>query len=264
MSVVSYLRIWLATIRYSAVRAMMFRFDFFLWMAVETAWMAVNLVFIEVLFNHIDDLAGWGKPEMILLAGVSMLITRLFFAFFFSNLMAVDRSLREGTLDFILAQPGNPLFMIATRKLEFDSLLNACLALGVVVYGARLIPLEVDVWQVLAFVYLIGCGLVIHFSIMVLLVSLAFWMDRAQGVEGGYFGLFEISRLPRPALKGIMEVAFVYVLPAIIVSNVPAQTLRFGPQPELMLWLTGAAVFWLAVATTFFHRGLRRYRSASS
>src|SRR5690554_3622084 len=137
MSPLAYLRIWLAAARYSAVRAMMFRFDFFLWLAVDTAWMIASLVFIEVLFDHIDALAGWTKPEMLLLVGTSMLLTRLFFAFFFTNLVAVDRYLREGTLDFYLAQPGNPLFMIATRKVEFDSLLNAVLAAGVVVYAAQ-------------------------------------------------------------------------------------------------------------------------------
>ncbi len=267
MSPLAYLRIWLATARYSAVRAMMFRFDFFLWLAVDTMWMVVNLVFIEVLFDHINALAGWSKHEMLLLAGISMLITRLFFAFFFTNLVAVDRNLRDGTLDFYLAQPGNPLFMIATRKVEFDSLLNAVLAAGVVVYAiARIGPpgLHVSLLQIFTFIYLIGCGLVIHFSVMVILVSLAFWLDRAQGVEGGYFGLFEVSRLPRQALQGVMEVSFVYLLPAIVVSNVPAVTLKDGLYPAGIAWLTGAAVAWLGLAATFFHRGLRRYRSASS
>jgi ABC-2 type transport system permease protein len=264
MTPLAYLRIWLASARYSAVRAMMFRFDFFLWLAVDTAWMVVNLVFIEVLFDHIDELATWTKPEMILLYGVSMLLTRLFFAFFFTNLVSVDRHLREGTLDFTLAQPGNPLFMLATRKVEFDSLLNAALAIGVIAYAVHTIPLELNVAKLVTFTVLIACGLVVHFSIMVILVALAFWLDRAQGVEGGYFGLFEVSRLPRQAMQGAMEVTFVYALPAIVVSNVPAMTLKAGPDFKMIAWLFGLAILWLALATTFFHRGLRRYRSASS
>ena len=115
MTPLAYLRIWLASARYSAVRAMMYRFDFFLWLAVDTLWMIVNLLFIEVVFDHTEAMAGWSKPQMLLLYGTSMLIMRLFFATAFTNLVAVDRNLREGTFDFYLAQPGNPLFMIATR-----------------------------------------------------------------------------------------------------------------------------------------------------
>lgn len=268
MTPLAYLRIWLACARYSAVRAMMFRFDFFLWLAVDTLWMGVNLLFIEILFDHVDAVAGWNKPQMLLLTGTAMLIMRLFFATAFTNLVAVDRNLREGTLDFYLAQPGHPLFMIATRKLEFDSLSNSVLAVGVVIYAVRANGFHPGVGDVLLYAYLIGCGLVIHFSIMTILVSLAFWLVRAQGVEGGYFGLFDVSKLPRPALRNYaaMEIAFVYVLPAIVVSNVPAAALlsEEGPTPAAIAWLTGAAVFWFALATTFFHRGLRRYQSASS
>jgi ABC-2 type transport system permease protein len=266
MTPLAYLRIWLASARYSAVRAMMYRFDFFLWLAVDTLWMIVNLVFIQVVFDHTEGIADWTKPQMILLVGTSMLIMRLFFATAFTNLVAVDRNLREGTFDFYLAQPGNPLFMIATRKIEFDSLTNSFLAAGVVIYGARECGLHPGAWDVLLYVYLIACGLLIHFSIMTILVSFAFWLVRVQGIEGGYFGLFEVSKLPGKALQGIMEVAFVWVLPAIVVTNVPARTLLEADTThlDLIAWLTGAAVFWFALATTIFHRGLRRYQSASS
>jgi ABC-2 type transport system permease protein len=193
-----------------------------------------------------------------------MLIMRLFFATAFTNLVAVDRNLREGTFDFYLAQPGNPLFMVATRKLEFDSLSNAMLAIGVVVYAVGRCELQPDFWSILCYVYGIGCGLLIHFSIMTILVSAAFWLVRVQGIEGGYFGLFEVSKLPREAMKDVMKLAFVWTLPAIVVSYVPAKTLLEGPRFELLAWLTGATVFWFALATTIFHRGLRRYQSASS
>jgi ABC-2 type transport system permease protein len=266
MTPFAYLRIWLASARYSAVRAMMYRFDFFLWLAVDTLWMIVNLLFIEVVFDHTEAMAGWSKPQMLLLVGTAMLIMRLFFATAFTNLVAVDRNLREGTFDFYLAQPGNPLFMIATRKIEFDSLTNAVLAAGLVVYAARACGLHPDLWDILLYAYLIGCGLVIHFSVMTILVSFAFWLVRVQGIEGGYFGLFEVSKLPRKALEGIMQVAFVWVLPATVVSNVPAGTLlaEDGPSLAMIAWLSGAAVFWFALAAATFHRGLRRYQSASS
>jgi ABC-2 type transport system permease protein len=50
----------------------------------------------------------------------------------------------------------------------------------------------------------------------------------------------------------------------IVVTNVPARTLIHGIEAGPTLWLIGVTLFWLAVSVTVFHRGLRRYSSASS
>ena len=76
--------------------------------------------------------------------------------------------------------------------------------------------------------------------------------------------MFEFSRLPRQAFKGVTRILFVWALPVVIVSNVPAQTLLHGFQPAFALWLLGVTLFWFTLATVLFHRGLRRYSSASS
>lgn len=264
MSLTAYLRIWLASARYSVTRALMFRFDFFLWVLVDTAWMAVNLLLIEIVYRHIDAMAGWSKPEMILLAGTSMLIMRLSFAFFLSNLVALDRHVREGTLDFLLAQPGNPLFMLSTRKVELDSFFNVVLALGVVAYAAGELDLSLGVRNVAGYGLLILFGLLFHYSVLVMVVAAAFWTTRIDGMTEGYFTVFEFSRLPRPALRGAWEVVFVYLFPAVIISNFPAQALLQGPTASNLLWLGGIASVWFAVAVSIFNAGLRRYTSASS
>ena len=45
-------------------------------------------------------------------------------------------------------------------------------------------------------------------SVMLLtIISLVFWLKSASGIEGGYFGLTEFSRLPREALRGVAAVA---------------------------------------------------------
>jgi len=264
MSLLSYLRIWLACVRYSVVRTMMFRFDFLLWVAVDTAWMGVNLLLIEVLFRHTDSLAGWNKAEMQLLLGTSMLLMRLFIGLFFTNLFGIERAVRDGTFDFYLAQPGNPLFMISTRKLDFDGLVNTILALALIVHALGQLGIAPSLGTCIAYVGMILLGLLFHYATVVLLVSLSFWIVRLQGIEGGYFSLFEISRLPRGALRGVMEVVFVYAIPASIVANFPAETLRHGLDVPHTLWLIGVVALWFTAAVTLFNRGLRRYASASS
>ena len=259
-----YLRIWLATVRYSIVRTLMFRGDFFVWSLVELLWMSVNLLLISVIYRHTSSIAGWNKYEMILLVGTSLLIQRFLMGFFWSSIFEMGRNVRTGNFDFFLAQPGNVMFMATTRKLDPDGLINSFVAGGVVIYSVHKLGLHPGVVDVALYLFLVFCGLVIHYSILVLSTSLVFWLNSAQGVEGSYFTLMEFSRLPREAFRGVSSMLFVWLLPVVVVSNAPARTLLHGFDWRWSAWLFGLAAVWFALAVWVFHRGLRRYASASS
>ena len=264
MKFLGYLRLWLACARYSVMRTMMFRFDTLMWALVELFWMSVNILTIEVIYRHTDSIAGWNKYQMLLLVGTAMIMQRLFMGFFWSNLFELGRNVRSGTFDFFLAQPGNPLFMVSTRKLDLDGLVNVFIAASVVIYAAHKLDLHPTHVQLALYVLFILCGLIIHYSTMVLVASLTFWIVKTEGLEGSYFTLYEFSRLPRGAFKGTNNFVFVYALPVVVVSNAPASILLHGFEPSLALWLAAAAIGWFTLAVFVFHRGLRRYASASS
>ena len=243
---------------------MMFRFDFFLWSMVELFWMAVNVLMISVIYRHTDSVAGWSKYEMLLLVGTSMLIQRFLMGFFWSSIFELSRNVRTGHFDFFLAQPGNIMFMATTRKIDPDSLMNSLVAMAVVAYSAHELQLHPSFLDIALYAFLIFCGVVIHYSILVMSMALSFWITSAQGVEGSYFTLMEFSRLPREAFKGVGSLLFVWILPVVIVSNAPARTLLHGFDPTWTAWLAGAAAVWFTLAVIVFNRGLRRYSSASS
>lgn len=259
-----YLKIWLASARYSLVRMMMFRGDFLVWSFVELFWMSVNLLLISVIYRHTDSVAGWTKYEMMLLVGTSLLIQRFLMGFFWSSIFEMGRNVRSGNFDFFLAQPGNVMFMATTRKLDPDSLMNSMIAAGVVIYSVHKLGLHPDFSDVALYAFMLLCGLAIHYSILVMSVSLVFWLTSAQGMEGIYFTLTEFSRLPREAFKGITSVLFVWIMPVVMISNVPAQSVLHGLDWKWAAWLFALAVAWFTATVIVFNRGLRRYSSASS
>jgi ABC-2 type transport system permease protein len=58
------------------------------------------------------------------------------------------------------------------------------------------------------------------------MASLTFWIIKTEGIEGSYFTLAEFGRLPRAAFKSfISNFVFVWALPTVVVSNVPASAL---------------------------------------
>src|SRR5258707_8364805 len=137
MKLAHYARLWLTSARYSIMRTLMFRGDFFIWALVELFWMSVNLLMISVIYDHTKLVAGWSKYEMMLLVGTSMLIQRFLMGFFWSSIFEMGRNVRTGNFDFFLAQPGNVMFMATTRKLDPDGLINSLVAAGVVAYSAH-------------------------------------------------------------------------------------------------------------------------------
>lgn len=260
-----YAKIWAASARYSITRTLMFRGDFFVWSLVELFWMAVNILTITVIYEHTQSIAGWTKYQMVLLVGTSMLIQRFLMGFFWSSIFEMGRNIRSGNFDFYLAQPGNVMFMATTRKLDPDSLLNSLVAVAVVIYAAHQLGLDPSAGQIALYALMVLCGVVIHYSILVLSISLAFWLTSAQGIEGLYFTLTEFSRLPRAAFTGIAtQMLFVWLLPVVMITNVPASLLVQGFDLTLSAWLFGSALVWFAAAVFVFNRGLRRYTSASS
>jgi ABC-2 type transport system permease protein len=156
------------------------------------------------------------------------------------------------------------MFMTTTRKIDPDSLINTFVAAGVIIYSAAQLGLQPSAGDIALYLLMILCGLLIHYSALTLTVALAFWITNAQGLEGSYFTLFEFSRIPRQAFTGVANVIFVWFLPAVIVSNVPAHTLLHGFDLISALWLLAATIAWFSLACFVFHRGLRRYSSASS
>ena len=104
----------------------------------------------------------------------------------------------------------------------------------------------------------------IHYSLFLLTTSTTFWIIKTEGIEGSYFTIVDFSRLPREAFRGFANVLFVYLLPAVVVSNVPAA--RAHPRlPALYaLWLFAASLAGSPLAVFVFQPGLKRYTSASS
>ena len=92
-----------------------------------------------------------------------------------------------------------------------------------------------------------------------------FWTVRAQGIVWGYYNLFNIARLPDAAFKGYFKVVFTFVLPMLLVANVPTKlvidTLSSPWEMALLLFMS---LFLFACSEAFWRFALRHYTSASS
>ena len=260
-----YLTIYAALWRNSVVRELSFKTNFILWIIVELMWFALQVGFITVIYGHTERIATWTKWEVVLLMGVSFLVQQLFSAIFLNNLTHLSEYIRTGKLDFMLLLPANTRFLISFRQVDLGGFVSAASAAAVIVYAAAQLQLRPGAGQILAFLFFVVCGVLIHFSIMTALTCASFFTVRAQGIVWGYYNLFNIARLPDAAFRGFFKVFFTYAIPMLLVANVPAKALLDKlDSPWEMLLLTAFTAGCLLVSEAVWRYSIRSYTSASS
>ena len=261
---VQYAAIWLAQVRYTVMRELMFKANFILWVIVDLCWFGLQLSFIQFLYLQVDVIAGWGKWEMILLVATNMLVQQIFQMLLMTNLNKLPELIRTGRLDFFLAQPASAQFLVSTRLFELGSVVNVVMVMVVSLVALAKLNWLFSAAGLVVFPLLVIFGVLIHYALLLMLMSLAFWMTRAQGFINAYYSVFQIARMPREAFHGAARIAFTWAVPLLLVANVPASTLLHGLNARDLAAMAGMTALLVALSTAVFQAGLRRYGSASS
>jgi ABC-2 type transport system permease protein len=263
--VTRYLTIYGALWRTSVTREMSFKSNFILWIVVELLWFALQLCFIGVLYLHTNSIGTWRQWEVVLLVGGSSFIQQTYQAFFLTNCVNISELVRTGKLDFLLMLPVNTRFLVSLRQVDLGAFINAAFAAVVMFYAASRLQLHPTAIQLFGFLALCVVGILIHYSLMFMLAAISFWTVRAQGIVWGYYNLFNIARMPDEAFRGVFKVVFTFVLPVLLVSNVPVRVLADKLQsPVLWLVLLGMGGVCAVISEWFWRVSVRRYTSAST
>jgi ABC-2 type transport system permease protein len=265
MKIFRYLGIYAALWRNSVVREMSFKTNFLLWIVVELLWFALQLTFIGVIYMHTDRIGDWTKWEVVMLVGASHFIQQIFQAFFLVNCTNLSELIRTGKMDFMLLLPANTRFLVSLRQVDLGGFVNAATAVVVMVYAAGQLGLVPSPAQIIGFLLLCGCGIVIHYSLMFLLASISFWTVRAQGIVWGYYNLFTVARMPDAAFHGFFKAFFQFAIPMLLVANVPVKFISARLEsPFEMLLLAGMTGICFLLSEWFWRFSVRHYTSASS
>ncbi|QDU97165.1 ABC transporter permease [Lignipirellula cremea] len=280
----SYLRVLLTFARNSLVRDMTFRTNFILQSVTSLAWALMNVGFYLIVFDldknmHIGQHTGWGKWEFFVFLATTWFINSLVQTFFMPNAEEFSELIRTGNLDFALLKPIDTQFLISFQKMDWSSLANFVAA--VVLLAISLTHLLNDrpdfvISPVTVFLYplYILVGSAIMYSVMICLASTSIWLGRNQTLYNFWFYITNFSRYPMEIyargwgmpLWGL----FTFVIPVLLVVNVPARLLAQPLDPRAWWeWPLAGMAILSAILSLLLSRGvfllaLRSYRSASS
>jgi ABC-2 type transport system permease protein len=277
----SYLRVFLTFARNSLVREMTFKSNFIIEGISSLSWMLMNLGFYLLIFQYTDEIghaSGWGQHQFFVFLATTLFINSLVQTFFMLNCEEISEQIRTGRLDFALVKPIDTQFLISLHRVDWSSLVNFVFGLGLLAYSLwRLMsdpvdPLVISAWQVVLYPLYIACGVAILYSLMIALSATSIWLGRNQSLYDFWFYITNFSRYPmeiygRNVAGKVLQAAFTFVVPVLIVVNVPARLLAWPMSeqawPLVFLGLAATGVS-LVASRWVFVKALESYRSASS
>lgn len=213
---------------------------------------------------HTDSIAGWIKGEVLFLVATLFLIDGLRVLFFYNNLKNLPSEITDGNLDLILTKPVDSQFWISLRHLNFGEV--SLLIMGVLLgwHAWSLIDIELTITNALIYVLLCLCGLIIVYSIWLMLVTVSFWYFRIDNITELFNHIIDIGRYPADIFKGVLRVLVFTLIPLAVITNFPVQAL-IGKLTiiNLIYGLFLTAVFFVS-ARFFWLFAVKRYSSASS
>src|SRR5216110_365536 len=210
-------------LRNSLIREMSFKANFLLWMLVEVLWFVGQIVFFGIIFGSVNRIGDWSKWEVVLLVGTHQMIAQLFQAFFFMNISNIPELVRTGKLDSLLVLPIDSQFAVSSKQFSFDSIVNAALGGVVVCVALSQLSIVPNALSVLLYLVALIFGVAVHYSIMLGLAAVSFWIVRAQGLVYGYFNFLNIARYPDAIFPRIFRFIFGWIIPVVIIANIPAR-----------------------------------------
>jgi ABC-2 type transport system permease protein len=243
---------------------MEYRGNFYLSILEMFLVIGTSIAAVFVMFGHTTTMNGWTLPQMILLLGVYYLIqggVNLVFAPSFERLM---EHVRAGTLDFHLLKPVSSQFLVSTRHLQVVRSADLVLGLGVVVVGLLQLDAQVGVAEALLFALSLGFGVMLVYSLLLALVTLAFWFVRVENLLAIFWAFTEAGRFPVDVYPLWLRVSLSTIVPIGIAVTAPANAIT-GRMDWVGVVLLGAgAAVAVGVSSALWRRGLRSYTGASA
>ena len=264
-----YFRLWLGFARFGLVRELSFRSNFIVKISVEILWLAILLVFYRTVFAQTSLVAGWNEFQFLFFVGCYFALGGLVETLFLENCNEFADLVRTGDLDFILLKPIDEQFLVSCRNIDWSTAANVLMGGGVMLFALINLEWAWDTGKAALFVIMFACGTALAYGFLLLLTSASVWFMRNQSLYEMWWLFTTLMRYPREIFLNSRWAApagvfFSYVVPIMLVINVPANIMVNVLEPGFVGYTFLATIVVLFLSRRFFRYALKRYRSASS
>lgn len=258
------LRLVRLLIKNGAMRELVYPISVWIDFFAGFVWLGLFVSVIFILMSHTAGIAGWGSAELLLLLGVWSLIDDLHWGFVGPNLASFSEMVNRGEFDQIIIKPVSSQLIATLQRVHIGRLFVSVADIILIVIALKIGDLYPTFIQLLNVATLVSCGLIITYSIALLIQTCAFWLVRVENLWAMYEGTSWISKYPLDIFGPVVKAISLTVVPFGVAIAFPAQALAGKLAWPWVIYAIAITVLFFFLSRWFFNFALRHYTSASS
>ena len=173
-----------------------YRADTVINILLNLMWLGWELLSLSIIFSNTDTLGGWGLGELIALLGVFRLVNTFMAALIWPNTEKFNESVRDGSLDYILLQPVNSMFLVSFSRITIWRVWDLVLAFILIIVGINMSGDIITPLSMLTFLLLTVSGAIVIYSLWIVLIALTFWFTKFDNNVTILQALLDAGRYP--------------------------------------------------------------------
>jgi ABC-2 type transport system permease protein len=241
-----------------------YRADTIINILLNVMWLGWELLSLSIIFNNTTTIGGWGFPELVALLGVFRLVNTMMIALIWPNTEKFNQSIRDGSMDYTILQPVNSMFLVTFSRISVWRAWDLMLAIVLIAVGINMSGDSVTPPQILSFILLAISGVIVIYSLWIVLIALTFWFTKFDNNVTIMQALLDSGRYPVTVYPVWLRIIVTYIIPIAVATTIPLQGLRGDLDFSHILVFIAIGILSFLVASRVWKAGLKRYSGASS
>lgn len=258
------IKLYLSFFGASIKKMMEYRVDCLVGMISQIAFQVIELIFIWIIFQNTDNIAGWTFEHLLLLYGVMMLAISVTDLLFDSTYDIGKRLIRKGKFDTILLRPVHPLISVLGESETSTAL--GYIVLSIVLIVSMLIKLQISITfsLIIKIIYFGILGGFIIGGIQTIFSITGFWTYKSNEVVWSVFQLHKLAEYPLEIYNKFIRIIITFILPFAFASYYPTLDYLIGDQTSLIFIVPLIVVVIWIIAIILWNWALKKYRSTGN
>ncbi len=258
------IKLYLSFFGASIKKMMEYRVDCLVGMISQIAFQIIELIFIWIIFQNTDNIAGWTFEHLLLLYGVMMLAISVTDLLFDSTYDIGKRLIRKGKFDTILLRPVHPLISVLGESETSTAL--GYIVLSIVLIVSMLIKLQISITfsLIIKIIYFGILGGFIIGGIQTIFSITGFWTYKSNEVVWSVFQLHKLAEYPIEIYNKFIRIIITFILPFAFASYYPTLDYLIGDQTSLIFIVPLIVVVIWIIAIILWNWALKKYRSTGN
>ena len=244
----------------ACVRAVAYRFDFFLSLAITFAGSLGFPLVALLIYNNGAVFPGWSFHEVLLIQSIFTLSQALAHCCLGNVLWETMNHVRNGSYEVVLLKPADPLTYIMTTTFSPDSFGN--LLCGAALFGYAVTRVEIaSAGAVFAGFILFLAGVAAMAGIQFIMAAMSFkWVGNSR-LHEIFSSVEAFGQYPMTIFPAVVRAVITFIIPVGLIGFYPAAAL-LGQAGSEVFAAAGYAVLFLGFGVVVYKFMIRSYQGA--